>query len=193
MSGTLIWQEMWSITFAYLTQDRSKNVQDAWLQLMLMPLTDLTKGYAATQHGRKQGAGKNKEYLKESEPFNKRWDQSCTDAFKRIIQCLINAPVLAFADPGKPYVLHTDASFKGLHLNSLEQFSKADLIEAQRKDDVLRTVIEAVKHRVWPRCKDMSPEIRLLKREAGRLVMRDGLLCRVGNNSNDKTLQLVLP
>ncbi|KAI3376829.1 hypothetical protein L3Q82_000403 [Scortum barcoo] len=80
-----------------------------------------------------------------------------------------------------------------LHLTSLEQFSKADLIEAQRKDDVLGTVIEAVKHGVWPRCRDMSPEIRLLRREAGRLVMRDGLLCRVGKNSNDKTLQLVLP
>ncbi|KAI3374517.1 hypothetical protein L3Q82_021004 [Scortum barcoo] len=81
---------------------------------IVRPLTDLTKGYAPTQRGRKQGAGKNKEYLKESEPFKERWDQSCTDAFKRIIQCLVNAPVLAFADPGKPYVLHTDASFKGV-------------------------------------------------------------------------------
>lgn len=78
------------------------------------PLTELTKGYAPTQHGRKQGADKNKTYLKESEPFNERWDQSCSDAFERIIQCLINLPVLAFADPEKPYVLHTDASFKGV-------------------------------------------------------------------------------
>lgn len=42
------------------------------------------------------------------------WDQSCTDAFQSIIQCLINAPVLSFADPAKLYVLHTDASFKGV-------------------------------------------------------------------------------
>lgn len=57
---------------------------------------------------------KNKTYLKESEPFSERWDQSCIDAFKSIIQCLINAPLLAFDDPGKPYVLHMDASYKGV-------------------------------------------------------------------------------
>ena len=36
------------------------------------------------------------------------------EAFKKIINCLINATVLAFADPAKPYVLHINASFKGL-------------------------------------------------------------------------------
>lgn len=81
---------------------------------IVRPLTELTKGYAPTQRGRKQAMDKNKTYLKESEPFNDRWNQSCTDAFQSIIQCLINAPVLAFADPAKPYVLHTDASFKGV-------------------------------------------------------------------------------
>lgn len=81
---------------------------------IVRPLTELTKGYAPTQRGRKQGLDKNKTYLKESEPFNDRWNQSCTDAFQNIIQCLINAPVLAFADPAKPYVPHTDASFKGV-------------------------------------------------------------------------------
>lgn len=81
---------------------------------IVRPLTELTKGYAPTQRVRKQGLDKNKTYLKESEPFNDRWNQSCTDAFQSIIQCLMNAPVLAFADPAKPYVLHTDASFKGV-------------------------------------------------------------------------------
>lgn len=80
----------------------------------MRPLTELKKGYAPTRRGRKQASDKTKTYFKDSEPFNERWDQSCTDAFNRIIQCLINVPVLAFADANKPYVLHTDASFKGL-------------------------------------------------------------------------------
>ena len=80
-----------------------------------------------------------------------------------------------------------------LHLSSQEQFSKADLMETQRRDNVLEPVIEAVKNGVWPSRKDMSPEMQLLKRESGRLVMRDGLLCRVGKKSGDETLPLVLP
>ncbi len=41
-------------------------------------------------------------------------DPSCTDAFHQIIQRLTTAPVLAFADPSKPYVLPEDASLHGL-------------------------------------------------------------------------------
>ncbi|KAI5607937.1 hypothetical protein C0J50_12359, partial [Silurus asotus] len=61
---------------------------------IVRPLTELTKGYAPTQKA--------------------RWDQSCTDAFQQIIHCLSHAPVLAFANPQKPYILHVDASLKGL-------------------------------------------------------------------------------
>ena len=81
---------------------------------IVRPLTELTKGYAPTQKGKKQATEKNKTYLKESEPFGDRWDLACTDAFRLIIQKLTNAPVLAFADANKPYILHTDASLKGL-------------------------------------------------------------------------------
>ncbi len=56
----------------------------------------------------------NKVYLKDSEPFGERWDKSCTDAFHHIIHCLTHAPVLAFANPQHPYILHVDASLKGL-------------------------------------------------------------------------------
>lgn len=38
----------------------------------------------------------------------------CTKSFCEIIKCLTNAPVLAFADPNRPYVLHIDASFGDL-------------------------------------------------------------------------------
>lgn len=65
--------------------------------------------------GRKgQATDPNKTYFKASEPFGKWWDDACQIAFKKIIDCLINAPVLAFADPTKPYILHVGASMSGL-------------------------------------------------------------------------------
>lgn len=82
---------------------------------IVRPLTELTKGYPPTQKSKKaQPKDPAKIYLKPSEPFKERWDQSCQHAFKKIIDCLTNAPVLAFADPTKPYVLHVDASMNGL-------------------------------------------------------------------------------
>lgn len=327
---------------------------------IVRPLTELTKGYAPTRRGKQSAIDKTKTYFKEAEPFNERWDQSCEDAFKRVIQCLINAPVLAFADANKPYVLHTDASFKGLGavlyqehpeglrpvafasrklssaeqryavhqleflalkwavvdkfhdylygvkftvrtdnnpltyvlttaklnatghrwlaalatydfdvqyrpgkanidadllsrhiadaaepgawdslsqnvvksicqrvhvdaslrdstryvdqlgaspacipdvyafpsqllLDSLEQLSKADLITAQKRDAVIGRVAEAVKQGVWPRSREMDPEMQWMKREFGRLVMRGGLLFRLVKKADEEALQLVLP
>ncbi|XP_049321873.1 uncharacterized protein LOC125782292 [Astyanax mexicanus] len=83
--------------------------------IIVRPLTELTKGYPPTQKGRKSSktAG-DKTYFKIKEPFGDRWDESCTQAFNQIIHCLTHAPVLAFADPAKPYVLHIDASLHGL-------------------------------------------------------------------------------
>lgn len=65
---------------------------------IVKPLTELTKGYAQTQKSRKHNKDPNKSYLRESEPFGERWDQSCTDAFHQIIPSLTQAPVLAFAN-----------------------------------------------------------------------------------------------
>lgn len=78
----------------------------------MRPLTDLTKGYAPV-NGKRNTASTGK-YFKETEPFGDCWNQACTDAFKNIVHCLTNAPVLAFADSTKPYVLHVDASLNGL-------------------------------------------------------------------------------
>uniref|UniRef100_A0A3B3I428 Gypsy retrotransposon integrase-like protein 1 n=1 Tax=Oryzias latipes TaxID=8090 RepID=A0A3B3I428_ORYLA len=82
--------------------------------IVVRPLTELCKGYPPTQKKNKSGKTPVKFYHKVNEPFGERWDESCTEAFQQILQCLTNAPVLAFADPSKPYVLHVDASFHGL-------------------------------------------------------------------------------
>lgn len=80
---------------------------------IVRPLTELTKGYPPTRTGCKVAQEK-KSYFKEGEPFGEHWDEECTKAFKNIIYCLTHAPVLAFANPAKPYVLHVDSSLNGL-------------------------------------------------------------------------------
>lgn len=80
---------------------------------IIRPLTELTKGYPPTRLGVKV-VKDDRKYYKESEPFGVRWTEECTEAFQKIIQCLTHAPVLAFADPTKPYILHVDASLNGL-------------------------------------------------------------------------------
>jgi hypothetical protein len=48
------------------------------------------------------------ELLKQTNPFI--WSTTCEDAFQKLKQSLIQPPVLATLDPGKPFVVHTDAS-----------------------------------------------------------------------------------
>lgn len=79
---------------------------------IVRPLTDLTKGYPPVKG--KRDATSTGKYFKEAEPFGARWNQTCSEAFRKIVHCLTNAPVLAFADSTKPYVLHVDASANGL-------------------------------------------------------------------------------
>lgn len=47
-------------------------------------------------------------------PFSDEWTSECERAFKTLVDKLTSAPVLAFANPKLPYVLHTDASGEGL-------------------------------------------------------------------------------
>ncbi len=81
---------------------------------IVKPLTELTKGYPPVRKGKKPESVSDRTYYVESELFGSRWTDSCTEAFCKIIDCLTHAPVLAFADPTRPYVLHVDASLKGL-------------------------------------------------------------------------------
>ncbi|XP_029104416.1 uncharacterized protein LOC114909432 [Scleropages formosus] len=69
----------------------------------------------ASQHGRKPTSGLcPKEWHHPSEPFGPRWDEDCEKAFETLKRSLTEAPVLAIANPGLPYVLHVDASREGL-------------------------------------------------------------------------------
>ncbi|KAI3369292.1 hypothetical protein L3Q82_007542 [Scortum barcoo] len=65
---------------------------------IVKPLTDLTSGYPPLHNNTKPN----------------RWTDSCELAFNTIIEKLTTAPVLGFADPKLPYVLHTSASTTGL-------------------------------------------------------------------------------
>ena len=64
---------------------------------------------------------------------------------------------------------------------------------AQEDDAVMRSAIQAVKHGKWPE-NDSSPEMSRLKKEMGKLMMKDGLLhCLSKRSSGEELMQLVLP
>lgn len=72
------------------------------------PLNDLTKGYSpGHSRGRKGTSTSNPEAR---QLFNERWTSKCQLAFETLIDGLTTAPVLGFANPKQPYILHTDAS-----------------------------------------------------------------------------------
>ena len=76
------------------------------------PLNALTAGYLPPRKKSKSSKFFSNSDLKR--PFNERWTSDCEDAFKALIGKLTTAPILGFANPRKPYVLHTDASLHGL-------------------------------------------------------------------------------
>lgn len=77
------------------------------------PLNDLTRGYSFTR--KNSGNLDSKAHqLDPKQPFGSRWTPDCQLAFTTLIEKLTSAPVLGFADPKLPYILHTDASTTGL-------------------------------------------------------------------------------
>ncbi|KAL1254358.1 hypothetical protein QQF64_016587 [Cirrhinus molitorella] len=77
------------------------------------PLNDLTPGYPSLKKTCKK-AEKERQFHDPKEPFGGRWTISCQEAFETLVEKLSTAPVLGFADPKLPYVVHTDASTTGL-------------------------------------------------------------------------------
>ena len=43
-----------------------------------------------------------------------RWDSECQEAFEKLKELCATTPILAYADFGKPFKLHTDVSVLGL-------------------------------------------------------------------------------
>ncbi|KAJ8348558.1 hypothetical protein SKAU_G00271470 [Synaphobranchus kaupii] len=81
-----------------------------------------------------------------------------------------------------------------LELKSLGQMSKQELIKAQEDDAVIRSAIQAIKHGKWPEENGSNPELPRLKKEMGKLMMKDGLLHRLSKRpSGEEVTQLVLP
>lgn len=79
---------------------------------MVKPLNDLTAGYPPLHDlGNKSPSS---QYHNVKEPFGSRWTPTCQEAFETLIEHLCTAPVLGFADPKLPYILHTDASTTGV-------------------------------------------------------------------------------
>nr|XP_008283279.1 PREDICTED: uncharacterized protein LOC103359624 [Stegastes partitus] len=77
------------------------------------PLNQLTAGYPPLRKHTNPKADTGK-YHSPKDPFGNRWTSCCQAAFDTIIEKLTTAPVLGFANPKCPYVLHTDASTSGL-------------------------------------------------------------------------------
>lgn len=80
---------------------------------IVKPLNNLTSGYPPLRKTKKTQETKG-QYLNPREPFKQRWTTTCQQAFDEIIDKLTSAPILGFADPKLPYILHTDASTTGL-------------------------------------------------------------------------------
>lgn len=81
---------------------------------IVRPLTDLTSGYPPLRKGVKPTNEQRAQYHNPKEPFGSRWTPICQQAFQTIIDMLTSAPILGFANPKLPYILHTDASTTGL-------------------------------------------------------------------------------
>lgn len=77
------------------------------------PLNSLTAGYFAPK---RLSSVKRAQFSPADwkRPFNEKWSSECEEAFQTLIHKLTTAPVLGFANPRNPYILHTDASLHGL-------------------------------------------------------------------------------
>ena len=61
------------------------------------------------------GANPKRKYRNQPPPNQQiSWTSAHQSALERLIQCLVNVPVMAYPEPNSPFVLHTDASESGL-------------------------------------------------------------------------------
>lgn len=70
------------------------------------------KGYTPARCKGRKGTSTSSHDAKQ--PFTERWTFKCQLAFETLIDKLTTSPVLGFANPKQPYILHTDTSTTGL-------------------------------------------------------------------------------
>lgn len=80
---------------------------------VVKPLNELTRGYAPARRPEKSNKLERK-YSDPKKSFGEKWTSDQQTAFETVISKLTSAPVLGFANPQLPYILHTDASTTGL-------------------------------------------------------------------------------
>ncbi|KAJ8007789.1 hypothetical protein DPEC_G00097840 [Dallia pectoralis] len=80
---------------------------------IVKPLNELTAGYPPLRKHTETTVNSEK-YYNPKDLFGDRWTSACQASFDTIIGKLTTAPILGFADPKLPYILHTDASTSGL-------------------------------------------------------------------------------
>ena len=80
------------------------------------PLNDLCTEYEPLKKRgkRRQRIVKDRGRPSPSTAFGAQWTSLCQEAFENLIEALTSAPVLTYADFTAPFVLHTDASTRGL-------------------------------------------------------------------------------
>lgn len=79
------------------------------------PLNSLTAGYyPPKKRGKVYKRERSTSLVSPSAPLGEEWTPECESAFQTLIEKLTSAPILAFANPKLPYVVHTDACRDGL-------------------------------------------------------------------------------
>lgn len=74
-----------------------------------------------------------------------------------------------------------------MNLKSLEQMSRPSLKRAQEDDEVIEPAIQALKQGHWPEA-STNPDLLRLKRETGKLSLKDGLLYRISKKQSGEEL-----
>ena len=76
------------------------------------------------------GANPKRKYRNQPPPNQQiSWTSAHQSALERLIQCLVNVPVMAYPEPNSPFVFHTDASESGL-----------GAVLYQQQNDILRVI-----------------------------------------------------
>ena len=79
------------------------------------PLNSLTAGYhPPKKRGKVYKRERFTPLVSPNAPLGEEWTPECESAFRILIEKLTSAPILAFASPQLPYVVHTDSCRDGL-------------------------------------------------------------------------------